>query len=178
MITGTSIVETSGAPDPPATPVSWAELAGDSVRDRFSGAVGHQHRTSRSTIGCAGLAGNLGRALDPLAACDAVGGLPCAAACATSRARPPCRPRPATRLEIGAACAGTSPTSPSASYGRWASRPVRVRLPASARPKAEPRQVLAGQSHVGRGLGGRVDAVRPRQRRSGRRAPRRRRPGP
>jgi len=35
-VTGTSVVETSGPPDPPAEVVSWADLARPDLRDRFS----------------------------------------------------------------------------------------------------------------------------------------------
>ncbi len=35
VITGTSIVETSGPPAPPATPATWADLADAGTRDRF-----------------------------------------------------------------------------------------------------------------------------------------------
>jgi transglutaminase-like putative cysteine protease len=69
-ITGTSVVETSAAPDPPATPVDHEELAGWKVRDQFAEYL----CTSRYVPladGVLDAASELGAALDPLETCTA-----------------------------------------------------------------------------------------------------------
>ncbi len=71
MITGTSIVETSGPHDPPATPASWGDLAGDDVRDSHSELLGPSRYVALDDR-VLGMAGELDRALDPLETCDAV----------------------------------------------------------------------------------------------------------
>jgi len=145
MITGTSIVETSGAPDPP-TPVSWAELAGDSVRDRFSELLGTStyvpldDRVRRA-------AGNFDRALDPLATCDAV------VAWVRDRLRyergtTTVSTTAGDALEIGS---GVCQDFTHVALGLLRARGIPARYvsgylhPSS---KAEPGQVLAGQSHA------------------------------
>ena len=71
VITGTSVVETSAVPDPPAAPATWAELSAWSVRDHFSELLS----TSRYVPLADGIldaASELDGALDPLATCSAV----------------------------------------------------------------------------------------------------------
>jgi transglutaminase-like putative cysteine protease len=145
-ITATSIVETSGPPDPPATPVSWAELAGDNVCDKYSELLGTSTYV-RLDDRVRRLSDDLDRGLDPLAACDAVG--------AAVRAR----------LRYGGGATSVSTTAGDAleigsgvcqdfthvALGLLRALGIPARYvsgylhPSS---KAEPGQVLAGQSHA------------------------------
>ena len=71
IITGTSVVETSGPPERPVTPASWEELASGRVRDQFSEVLS----TSRYVPlhdSVADVAWALDRSLDPLETCDAI----------------------------------------------------------------------------------------------------------
>ncbi|MDQ6726745.1 MAG: transglutaminase family protein [Actinomycetota bacterium] len=71
IVTGSSIVETSGPLDPPATPATWAELAADDIRDRFAELLAPS-RYAPLDDDVADLAAELGNRLDPLQACEAV----------------------------------------------------------------------------------------------------------
>jgi transglutaminase-like putative cysteine protease len=70
VITGTSVVETSATPDPPPSPVGWDELAGQAVRDRFAELLGAS-RYVPLTDGVLDMAGELDQSLDPMATCEA-----------------------------------------------------------------------------------------------------------
>jgi len=71
VVTGSSIVETSGPVGPPTTPVTWGELAGDAIRDRFAEVLAPS-RYVPIDDDVADLAAELGDGLDPLQTCDAV----------------------------------------------------------------------------------------------------------
>lgn len=71
VITGTAVVETSAAPDPPATIATWDELGGPACKDSFAEYLS----TSRYVPLAGGLldaAAELDRDLDPLETCAAV----------------------------------------------------------------------------------------------------------
>jgi len=145
-ITATSIVETSGPPDPPAAPVSWAELAGDDVCDRYSELLGTSTYV-RLDERVRRLSDDLGRGLDPLATCDAVG------AAVRERLRyergtTTVSTTAGDALEIGS---GVCQDFTHVALGLLRARGIPARYvsgylhPSS---KAEPGQVLAGQSHA------------------------------
>ena len=145
-ITATSIVETSGPPDPPATPVSWAELAGDDVCDRYSELLGSSTYV-RLDDRVRRLSDDLGRGLDPLATCDAVG------AAVRERLRyergtTTVSTTAGDALEIGS---GVCQDFTHVALGLLRALGIPARYvsgylhPSS---KAEPGQVLAGQSHA------------------------------
>ncbi len=71
VITGTSVVETSPAPDPPATPVTHEELAGWKVRDQFAEFLSTSRYVPLAD-GVLDAASELDAGLDPLATCTAV----------------------------------------------------------------------------------------------------------
>ena len=71
VITGTSVVETSGAPDPPATPITWDELASFAVRDQHAELL-CASRYVPLTGGVTDAAAELDGSLDPLETCAAV----------------------------------------------------------------------------------------------------------
>jgi len=146
LITGTSIVETSGPPDPPATPVSWAELAGNNVCDRYSELLGASMYVPLDDR-VRGLSDELDRGLDPLATCDAVG------AAVRERLRyqrgtTTVSTTAGDALEIGS---GVCQDFTHVALGLLRARGIPARYvsgylhPSS---KAEPGQVLAGQSHA------------------------------
>ena len=145
-ITATSIVETSGPPDPPAAPVSWAELAGDDVCDRYSELLGNSTYV-RLDDRVRRLSDDLGRGLDPLATCDAVG------AAVRERLRyergtTTVSTTAGDALEIGS---GVCQDFTHVALGLLRALGIPARYvsgylhPSS---KAEPGQVLAGQSHA------------------------------
>jgi len=145
-ITATSIVETSGPPDPPAAPVSWAELAGDDVCDRYSELLGNSTYV-RLDDRVRRLSDDLGRGLDPLATCHAVG------AAVRERLRyergtTTVSTTAGDALEIGS---GVCQDFTHVALGLLRALGIPARYvsgylhPSS---KAEPRQVLAGQSHA------------------------------
>jgi transglutaminase-like putative cysteine protease len=70
VITGTSVVETSATPDPPPAPVGWHELAGHAVRDRFAELLSASRYVPLAD-GVLDMAGDLDRSLDPMATCEA-----------------------------------------------------------------------------------------------------------
>lgn len=71
IVTGSSVVETSGPADPPPAPATWAQLAGDDVRDRFCEVLAPSRYVPLDED-LLDLAGDLGAGLDPLEACAAV----------------------------------------------------------------------------------------------------------
>jgi len=71
IVTGSSIVETSGPVRPASTPVTWAELAGDAVRDQFAELlVPSRYVPLEGEV--LDVAAELGDGLDPYEACEAV----------------------------------------------------------------------------------------------------------
>ena len=71
VITGTSVVETSAAPDSPAAPATWEDLASFEVRDRYAELLSAS-RYVPLTGGVADAASELAGGLDPLGTCAAV----------------------------------------------------------------------------------------------------------
>ncbi len=71
VITGTSVVETSGPPDPPAAPATWDDLATYAVRDQYAELLCASRYVPLSG-GVADVANELDRSLDPLETCAAV----------------------------------------------------------------------------------------------------------
>ena len=71
VITGTSVVETSGVPDPPPAPATWDDLASYEVRDRYAELL-CASRYVPLAGGVAEVAEELDRSLDPLDTCAAV----------------------------------------------------------------------------------------------------------
>ena len=71
VITGTSVVETSVTPDPPAAPATWEDLASHAVRDHHAELL-TASRYVPLAGGVADAADALDRSLDPLETCSAV----------------------------------------------------------------------------------------------------------
>jgi len=71
IVTGSSIVETSGPGSPPDAPVTWGELAGEAVRDRFAELLAPSRYVPLDDDVVA-LADELGERLDPVQTCEAV----------------------------------------------------------------------------------------------------------
>ncbi len=71
VVTGSSIVETSGPVDPPPSPVTWAQLAGEDVRDRFAELLAPS-RYVPLDHDVMDAARDLGDDIEPLEACAAV----------------------------------------------------------------------------------------------------------
>jgi transglutaminase-like putative cysteine protease len=145
VITGTSVVETSGPVDRPA-PVTWEELAGDRVRDEYWELL----TTSRYVPlddGVLEAANDLDRSLDPLETCETV------VAWVRSRLR---YERGTTTVSTTAADAlaigsGVCQDFTHVALGLLRARGIPARYvsgylhPSS---RAEPGEVVAGQSHA------------------------------
>ena len=146
VITGTSVVETSPPPGPPATPVTWAGLAAEDICDRF-----YEFLTPSRYVpldgGVRELAGELDPSLGPLETCDAV------LACVRSHLRyergtTTVSTTAADAIEIGS---GVCQDFTHVAVGLLRAKGIPARYvsgylhPSS---KAEPGQVLAGQSHA------------------------------
>lgn len=71
VVTGSSIVETSGPVSPPASPVSWAGLAEESIRDRYAELLAPS-RYVPLDADIADLARDLGDEIEPVEVCAAV----------------------------------------------------------------------------------------------------------
>lgn len=71
VVTGSSIVETSGPLSPPASPVSWAGLAEEPVRDRYAELLAPS-RYVPLDADIADLARDLGDDIEPVEVCAAV----------------------------------------------------------------------------------------------------------
>ena len=71
VVTGSSIVETSGPLSPPASPVTWSDLAGEDIRDRFAELLAPSRYVPLDDD-VLDVARELGDDLDPLEACGAV----------------------------------------------------------------------------------------------------------
>ncbi|HEX2047073.1 MAG TPA: transglutaminase family protein [Acidimicrobiales bacterium] len=146
VITGTSVVETSGPVGPPASPVSWEELHGGRLQDQWAEFLGPSRYVPLNG-GVEDLAGELDRSLDPVATCDAV--LECV--------------RGHLRYERGTTTVSTTATDAlgigsgvcqdftHVALGLLRARGIPARYvsgylhPSS---KAEPGEVVAGQSHA------------------------------
>jgi transglutaminase-like putative cysteine protease len=72
VITGSSVVETSGPVDPPAAPVTWDDLADAGLRDRFAELLGPSRYVPLDDAEVVAAAAELDGSLDPLAVCAAV----------------------------------------------------------------------------------------------------------
>ena len=146
IITGTSVVETSGPVGTPETPVSWEELRSERLRDQWAEFL----RTSTYVPlddGVQDLADGLDRSLDPVETCDAV------LECVRSRLRyergtTTVSTTAADTLQIGS---GVCQDFTHVALGLLRARGVPARYvsgylhPSS---RAEPGEVLAGQSHA------------------------------
>jgi len=147
VITGSSVVETSGPAPTPASPATWDDLAAGDVRDRFAELLGPSRYVPLDDDEVLAAAAALGDDLDPLEICDAVIG--------TVRGR--------LRYERGTTSVST--TAPDAlrlgtgvcqDFTHVALALLRTRgIPARyvsgylhPSAKAEPGQVVAGQSHA------------------------------
>jgi transglutaminase-like putative cysteine protease len=146
VITGTSVVETSVPPDPPAAPATWDDLASFEVRDRYAELL-TASRYVPLTGGVADAAAALDRGLDPLETCAAI------VAAVRGRLR---YERGATTVSTNAADAleigsGVCQDFTHVTLGLLRSRGIPARYvsgylhPSSA---AEPGQTSAGQSHA------------------------------
>lgn len=71
VVTGTSIVETSGPVEPPAEPASWADLAAEDVRDRYAELLAPSRYVPLDEA-VADLAREVGAGLDPIETCESV----------------------------------------------------------------------------------------------------------
>ena len=146
VITGTSIVETSGHPDPPEAPASWADITGAEVRDRYSELLSPSRYVPLAD-GVLEAAGALDDSLDPLDTCAAVVEL------VRERMR---YERGATTVSTTAADAlrigsGVCQDFTHVALGLLRARVIPARYvsgylhPSS---RAEPGEVIAGQSHA------------------------------
>jgi len=146
VITGTSIVETSGTPDPPASPVSWDELASFAVRDVHAELL-CASRYVPLNGGVLEAADDLDPSLDPMGTCQA------AIASVRERLRyergtTTVSTTAADALEIGS---GVCQDFAHVALGMLRARGIPARYvsgylhPSS---RAEPGEVLAGQSHA------------------------------
>ncbi len=146
VITGTSIVETSGHPDPPEAPATWADITGAEVRDRYSELLSPSRYVPLAD-GVLEAAGALDDSLDPLDTCAAVVEL------VRERMR---YERGATTVSTTAADAlrigsGVCQDFTHVALGLLRARGIPARYvsgylhPSS---RAEPGEVIAGQSHA------------------------------
>jgi transglutaminase-like putative cysteine protease len=72
MVTGTSVVETSGAVPPPEAPATWDDLADPPVRDRFAELLSPSRYVPLDDDAVLAVAAGVGDGLAPLELCDAV----------------------------------------------------------------------------------------------------------
>jgi transglutaminase-like putative cysteine protease len=72
VITGSSVVETSGPVDPPTEPVTWEDLAEAGLRDRFAELLGPSRYVPLDDAEVVAAAAELDGSLEPLAVCGAV----------------------------------------------------------------------------------------------------------
>jgi transglutaminase-like putative cysteine protease len=146
VITGTSVVETSVPPAPPASPASWDDLADAGTRDRF-----WELLTSSTYVPLGGAvreaAATLDPTLDPQETCDAVVSL-VRGRMSYERGTTTVSTTAADALEIGS---GVCQDFTHVALGLLRARGIPARyvsgyLHPSA--KAQPGEVLAGQSHA------------------------------
>ncbi|MEO7836473.1 MAG: transglutaminase family protein, partial [Acidimicrobiales bacterium] len=146
VITGTSIVETSGPPDPPLSPLSWEELAGSEVRDRFAELLSPSRYVPLAN-GVLDAAGQLDHSLDPMAACEGVMAM-VRERLRYERGTTTVSTTASDALEIGS---GVCQDFTHVALGLLRAQGIPARYvsgylhPSS---KAEPGQTLAGQSHA------------------------------
>ena len=146
VVTGTSVVETSGPPGPPASPVGWEELAGFEVRDRYAELLSPS-RYVPLTDGVLAAAAQLDHSLDPMATCEAVVAM-VRERMRYERGTTTVSTTAADALEIGS---GVCQDFTHVALGLFRALGIPARYvsgylhPSS---KAEPAQTLAGQSHA------------------------------
>jgi transglutaminase-like putative cysteine protease len=146
VITGTSVVETSGVPDPPDSPASWDDLNDPAVRDRYS-----EFLTASTYVplddGVLEAATALDTSLTPRETCDAVIDL-VRDRLKYERGTTTVSTTAADALKIGS---GVCQDFTHVALGLLRARGIPARYvsgylhPSS---KAEPGEVLAGQSHA------------------------------
>ena len=146
MITGTSVVETSGPPDRPESPSTWSELASPEVRDRYSELLSPSRYVPLSD-GVLDAAGALDRTLSPMDTCDAVVAL-VRERMSYQRGTTTVSTTAADALQMGS---GVCQDFAHVALGMLRARGIPARYvsgylhPSS---KAQPGEVLAGQSHA------------------------------
>ena len=146
VVTGTSVVETSGPVASPDSPVSWEELHGPRLRDQFAELLTSSRYVPLGD-GVADLAGELGRSLDPVDTAHAV--VDCVRRhLRYERGTTTVSTTAADALRIGS---GVCQDFTHLALGLLRARGIPARYvsgylhPSS---KAEPGEVLAGQSHA------------------------------
>jgi transglutaminase-like putative cysteine protease len=72
VITGSSVVETTGPVEPPADPIGWGELGDPGLRDRFAELLSPSRYVPLDDDAVLDAAADLDGGLDPLAVCEAV----------------------------------------------------------------------------------------------------------
>jgi transglutaminase-like putative cysteine protease len=72
VITGSSVVETSGPMEPPAEPATWDDLRSPEVRDRYSELLSTSRYVPLDDAAVVAAAAELGDGLEPLEVCHAV----------------------------------------------------------------------------------------------------------
>jgi transglutaminase-like putative cysteine protease len=146
VITGTSVVETSGPPERPDPPVSWDDVTGAEVRDRHSELL-RPSRYVPLADGVLAAAAALDPALDPIDTCDAALAL-VRERMSYERGTTTVSTTAADALEIGS---GVCQDFTHVALGLLRARGIPARYvsgylhPSS---HAEPGEVLAGQSHA------------------------------
>jgi transglutaminase-like putative cysteine protease len=147
VITGSSVVETSGPASPPATPVTWDDLLGADVRDRFAELLGSSRYVPVDDDEVLAAAAALDDDLEPMEFCETVVGA------VRSRLR---YERGTTSVSTTAPDALRLGTGVCQDFTHVALALLRARgIPARyvsgylhPSAKAEPGQVVAGQSHA------------------------------
>ncbi|MGI8806250.1 MAG: transglutaminase family protein [Acidimicrobiales bacterium] len=146
VITGTSVVETSGPADRPESPVTWADVTGPYVRDRYEELLSASRYVPLDD-GVLEAAATLDPTLDPRDTCDAVIAL-VRDRMTYERGTTTVSTTAADALKIGS---GVCQDFTHVALGLLRARGIPARYvsgylhPSS---KAEPGEVLAGQSHA------------------------------
>ena len=146
VITGTSVVETSGPPDPPERRLTWAEIAGADVRDRYAELLSPSRYVPLDD-GVLEAASALDPALDPTDTCHAALAL-VRDRMTYERGATTVSSTAADALKIGS---GVCQDFTHVALGLLRARGIPARYvsgylhPSS---RAEPGEVLAGQSHA------------------------------
>ena len=146
VITGTSVVETSGRPDPPQSPATWDDITSAEVRDRYAELL-CASRYVPLADGVLQAARTLDLSLDPLDTCAAVVDL-VRTRMSYERGATTVSTTAVDALEIGS---GVCQDFTHVALGLLRARGIPARYvsgylhPSS---RAEPGEVLAGQSHA------------------------------
>ena len=146
VITGTSVVETSGPPEPPESPVTWQEIRGHEVRDRFSELL-RPSRYVPLSDGVLEAAEALDQTLDPIDTCHAVVAF-VRDRMSYERGTTTVSTTAADALKIGS---GVCQDFTHVALGLLRARGIPARYVSGylhPSTRAEPGQVLAGQSHA------------------------------